>query len=720
MGKLELLTIFEVFSLVQGYDWSYHHQHNSWGGVCDSGGSQSPINIVPTMWHNLPPWSFNNYNLVNTFNITNNGHTVKLYMDARETISISGASLPGKFIFAQGHFHWGNKSSVGSEHLIRGKAFPLELHLVHFNSKYLTIKEALKYKDGLAVVAVLYELSEEDNKALSAVTDVVQNIRSKGLKFQADKKVSLKSFLPSDTSGFYRYSGSLTTPTCDEVVTWSVLHQTNTVSENQLHQLRNIMDSDGFTMGNNFRSSQPLNSRKVVASGVLPPVPKSAPYVGKLLEMPDIGHVEDNTANRHPAMVLVTLAMIVLFTQCGFVFLEAGAMRTGDMTVILTRNMLAASSGAVVYWAIGFCLTWGDGDHPFSGNTYLVGIGLQEFLLSKLFFEFTFSLTAASLASSCLSGRCSFRAFLVYNILFVGFIFPILAHWAWHPSGWLHQHGFHDLAGSAVVHLSGASCALVGCLILVPKENKISSGKVIIAHDDSLSALGSFILIFGYIAQNAGKLEDEEGVVGVVTNTVMAGCVGAISCQIINKMFLKDKMREISCMNGALTGVVAISGGCDVFSTWVSMVIGLLSGASYSLASRLLLHLNLDDPADVVAVNGVGGILGCLFVPLLREDGLGVFYTWSSQSGFLLLWNIVGVFSTIAWCGGIFSLIFFLLNKSAIFRLGAADDKVGYQNSRLSYSVLSSGHCTFQTWRRGSLDRTKSLMIFMIRLIFIL
>ena len=80
-----------------------------------------------------------------------------------KTISISGGDLPGKFIFAQGHFHWGNSSNVGSEHLIGGKAFPLELHLVHYNSKYLTLKEALRHKDGLAVVGIFYELSAENN-----------------------------------------------------------------------------------------------------------------------------------------------------------------------------------------------------------------------------------------------------------------------------------------------------------------------------------------------------------------------------------------------------------------------------------------------------------------------------------------------------------------------------------------------------------------------------
>ena len=108
---------------------------------------------------------------------------------------MSGADLPGKFIFAQGHFHWGNKSSVGSEHTVGGKRFPLELHLVHYNSKYLTIKEALKYGDGLAVLSVLFEISEEDNQALLPITDIVHQITSKGLKIQGNKKISLKSKL---------------------------------------------------------------------------------------------------------------------------------------------------------------------------------------------------------------------------------------------------------------------------------------------------------------------------------------------------------------------------------------------------------------------------------------------------------------------------------------------------------------------------------------------
>lgn len=672
MGRLAtILCLSQAVSIVVG--WSYHSHHNnhaSWGGVCDTGGLQSPVNIVPTVWQNLSTWSFNNYNTFNTFNITNNGHTAKVYLTTGKPLSISGADLPGKFIFAQGHFHWGNRSNVGSEHLIGGRAFPLELHLVHYNSKYLTLQEALKHKDGLAVVAVLYELSSENNGALSAVIDMAHLVRNPDTTVRGQKKLSLKSLLPSNLSSFYRYSGSLTTPTCDEVVTWSVLHTTGTVSEDQLHQIRNILDSDGYTMGNNFRSSQALNNRAIVASGVLPSPARSEPYLDRVEEMAAIENVlRGKTMMRNETMVLVTLAMIVLFTQCGFVFLEAGAVGSASTVDILSRNWLAASCGALVYWALGFGLTWGEGDHPFSGASYLLGIGVHKYLLSKLFFEFTFSLTASTLVSGALSERFSFRAFIVYTVLFVGFIFPIFAHWAWHSSGWLSQKGFYDFAGSGVVHLSGAACALAGCLITGPRDNRFTFKKAATTQADSLSALGSFILIFGYIAQNAGKLSDETNLVQVVVNTAMATCVAALSTQIFNSVFLKDKVRAVSWMNGALTGAVSVAAGCDVYSTWAAMLIGLLAGPAYSGASRLMVRFKIDDPVDAISVNGAGGIIGCLCVPLLREDGLGLFYTWSLRSAHLFLWNILGMFTAVIWSGGTFSIIFYLLKKSKIFRL---------------------------------------------------
>eukprot|EP00092_Neocalanus_flemingeri_P012021 GFUD01012958.1.p1 GENE.GFUD01012958.1~~GFUD01012958.1.p1 ORF type:complete len:713 (+),score=131.48 GFUD01012958.1:34-2139(+) len=681
----KLATILCLSQVVkQAVGWSYHsHLHTgpgSWQGVCASGVLQSPVDIVPQVWENLPAWSFNNYKALSTFSITNNGHTAKIYMTMNKTISISGGGLPGKFIFAQGHFHWGNNSNVGSEHLIGGRAFPLELHLVHYNSKYLTLQEAVRHKDGLAVVAILFELTDEDNPALSVITDMTNKVKSPDQTAKGDKKTSLKSFLPRNPSSFYRYSGSLTTPTCDEVVTWTVLHNTGTVSEHQLGQLRDLLDSHGYAMGNNYRPRQSLNNRTILASGVLSsesPLGRTEEVQNDSDDLDDVyDAVRDENQSDNDTIFLVTMTIIVLFTQCGFVFLEAGAVRSTNTMTILTRNWLAASCGALVYWAFGFGVAWGEDVHSFAGASYFFGVGVQNILLSRLFFEFTFALTASTLVSGALSERCSFRAFIIYNVLFIGIVFPMISHWSWHSDGWLSQNGFYDFSGSAVVHLSGASCALAGCWMLGPRANRFQYDKVaaLSTHSAPLSALGGFILIFGYIAQNAGKQNDGTDIVPVVVNTAMASCVAALSAQMFNQVLLKNKSMANCCMNGALSGAVAICAGCDVYSTWASMVIGLLAGPLNSGASRLLLQLKIDDPVDAIAVNGAGGILGCLCVPLLREDGLGLFYTWSSQAAQLFLWNVLGVFIIIIWTGGVFVLIFYFLNKFKMLRTETDDN----------------------------------------------
>ncbi len=86
---------------------------------------------------------------------------------------------------------------------------------------------------------------------------------------------------------------------------------------------------------------------------------------------------------------------------------------------------------------------------------------LPAYKLSKWFFQFVFAATAATLVSGSLAERCNFVAYLVYSIMITGFIYPIIAHWAWHPDGWLNMLGFHDFAGSAVVHLTGGKLLFV-------------------------------------------------------------------------------------------------------------------------------------------------------------------------------------------------------------------------------------------------------------------
>ena len=158
-----LLSLLSLTLGAGGAHWNYqqagHSGPHHWSGVCQDGESQSPINILTAEHVSLPEWSFTGYDAaLQSIQMTNNGHSVKFSSSDREIPSVTGGDLPGHFVFAQGHFHWGNTSHAGSEHLIGEKAFPLELHLVHFNSKYVTIGESLKHADGLAVIGVMHEV----------------------------------------------------------------------------------------------------------------------------------------------------------------------------------------------------------------------------------------------------------------------------------------------------------------------------------------------------------------------------------------------------------------------------------------------------------------------------------------------------------------------------------------------------------------------------------
>jgi len=307
--------------------WNYqqggHGGPDHWPGECEAGKAQSPINIQDPEQVTLPAWRFTGYQkpLLN-IQVTNNGHSIKFSSQDITMPSVTGGGLPGKFVFAQAHFHWGNTSHVGSEHLIGGEAFPLELHLVHFNSKYGTIGEALKYPDGLAVIGIMHEVSGKDNPNLDPIIDSLDNIKDAKSQTNASTCFSLSSFLPSEPSAFYRYSGSLTTPGCNEIVTWSVLHHPQQVSEQQLERLRSVLDSDGHTMGNNYRPVMPTHGRTVMAVGLHHKVviTKHQGYVGDKPEQNTLWYF-----NQVPGWAVVLIALAV-------------GLNVGCVVYLMTRN----------------------------------------------------------------------------------------------------------------------------------------------------------------------------------------------------------------------------------------------------------------------------------------------------------------------------------------------------------------------------------------------
>ncbi|KAF2368433.1 Alpha carbonic anhydrase [Trinorchestia longiramus] len=199
-----------------------------------SGNRQSPININRlTAVYSEPPvnLSFINYDIIPISQTAeNNGHTLQVTSRAARVPMVEGGGLPATYSLAQFHFHWGSVSSRGSEHTIDSVRYPIELHLVHFKNEYGSLANSLgPNDDGIVVLAVLFELSTRDNPALNPIVDQISSTNGERAGPYAPS-----SLLPDRPTEFYIYDGSLTTPTCDEVVKFIVFRETQFISEAQV------------------------------------------------------------------------------------------------------------------------------------------------------------------------------------------------------------------------------------------------------------------------------------------------------------------------------------------------------------------------------------------------------------------------------------------------------------------------------------------------------
>jgi len=265
-----------------------------------AGDMQSPIDLDSTKAVTMDPGPITmvGYNLKQSGSINNNGHTLGFSIPSGNTPYIMGGRLPAgdRFDFLQLHWHWGSDSSKGSEHTMNGKEYPLEVHLVHVNSKYYVngtpSDDNFAKSDGLAVLGIFYEISTEDNANLTNIVSKVNEVavearrrrkQGRATSVDLDMTLSLEDFLPADTTKYYYYQGGLTTPTCNEAVLWTNMMSTQTISEAQLEVFRTMTDSDGTTLNNNYRPPQPLNARTIYTTGTSTPAAGSSNMITDLL-----------------------------------------------------------------------------------------------------------------------------------------------------------------------------------------------------------------------------------------------------------------------------------------------------------------------------------------------------------------------------------------------------------------------------------------------------
>ena len=370
---------------------------------------------------------------------------------------------------------------------------------------------------------------------------------------------------------------------------------------------------------------------------------------------------------------LIVISMLIFFMQAGFAFLEMGAVRSKNTTNILMKNILDSAIGSVIYWICGYAFAFGAKSNAFIGYKNFCLHDLDPNKYSHYFFHFVFAATAATIVSGAMAERTKFVAYFLYSFAITGFVYPVVSHWAWDSKGWLaaecwwEEISYKDFAGSGVVHMVGGAAGLVGTLALGPRIDQYQQGKHqrVKGHTVPMMSLGGFILFFGFFAFNGGSQAqitaagDGSVVAGILKNTILSGSSGGLTVVLIY-FIVNRKFTLLGCINGMLTGMVAICAGCDVIPGWGSIVTGICGGVVFVTYSEVLFKLGVDDPLDAVAVHFGGGSLGLIAVCFLAKD-VGILYAWDENSFKLLLWNFIGGLAITAWTVALTAPLFFTL-----------------------------------------------------------
>ncbi|XP_075162096.1 carbonic anhydrase 2 [Haematobia irritans] len=243
--------------------------------------------------------------------MTNNGHTVLVslqYASRAPYISSGPLEGKGKYEFQQLHFHWGEDNSVGSEDRINNVSFPMELHIVFRNTKYVDFNEASVRDDGVAVMAFFYEINETMDRDYDTFTSYLVNIHKPHSTIDVEP-ISLFDLMPDDFSNYYTYIGSLTTPPCSEDVIWMDFINPISISSSMLDRFRALKTFDGSPLSHNFRPVQPLNNRKVYRSLS----DSRLPHTGPASSIPIIDAWENGSKQLYASSLLVMALLFQTF-----------------------------------------------------------------------------------------------------------------------------------------------------------------------------------------------------------------------------------------------------------------------------------------------------------------------------------------------------------------------------------------------------------------------
>jgi len=393
-------------------------------------------------------------------------------------------------------------------------------------------------------------------------------------------------------------------------------------------------------------------------------------------------------------ITLLLCAVLVLFMQAGFALVEVGFNSSKNVVNIMFKNFIDMALGVMIYWAIGFGLMYGTsqiipGFLAWGGfgvsetGTGLEGLNPQ----ANFLFQVAFAATAATIVSGAVAGRIKFSAYLIYTVFISAIVYPISGYWQW-GGGWLYQMGFHDFAGSLVVHVVGGFAGLAGAIALGPRIGRFAKDApkhMFAPHNYAFAGLGVFILWIGWYGFNPGSqlafvgANNTDAVMLVAVNTTLAAGAGSVAALFLS-WFLLKRPDLGSALNGGLAGLVSITANCDAVTNPEAMIIGAVGGVLVVLATMFLEKIKIDDPVGAWPVHGVGGLWAGIATAIF--------------GGYSLTTQIIGSVTFAAWAFVTCFILFSILKVMGQLRVSPEEEEVGLdltEHGTEAYSLTGLG-----------------------------
>ncbi|HFC03614.1 MAG TPA: ammonium transporter [Nitratifractor salsuginis] len=348
---------------------------------------------------------------------------------------------------------------------------------------------------------------------------------------------------------------------------------------------------------------------------------------------------------------------LIIFMVPGFAMLEAGLVRTKNVTAVLMTNTMIYSVASMVFLLVGYTVAFGSWENDSMSKW------------AAFLFQMAFVGKTVNIMSGGGSERTKIFPLTLFTIVMAAVIYPLAVNFTWGADllkgTILDITSMHDLAGSTVIHSTGAWALLAAILVIGPRKGRYKDGKVrvIPASNVPLVALGAFLLWIGWFGFNGGSVgsistkENADAVALTILNTNTAGLAGAIMAMIV--LYIRYRKLDITMiLNGALGGLVAITAGADLFDIYSPILIGAIASLLVMLFVPFFDRLRIDDPVGALSVHLINGRWGMLAVAIFADVSF-----WAQLKGVL----VIGVFAFVSSY-----IVIRIINAFAPFR--ASDD----------------------------------------------